>query len=345
MNAVTTHTANGGYFPAFHHSQIIVKYNNLSSNCEVVLDTYLSEFDLNSSTRHTYKRSLSSFFSWIEETGRKLNNLDRADIVEYKQSLKKRSLSLNTINGYIVAVRQFYTWAEGRKLYPNIASGIRVKGRANKFEKEHLSDAKIAELLEYFRNKGNIRDYAMINLMLRTGLRTIEVARLQAKDITFKGDRRVLQIRGKGHEEKDSFVILSDKAYAPIKDYLKTRGRVKPEEALFSAKSRNKAYYSSMENESSTMAGILPDGLTTRAISGICKKGLSAIGLEGVNFSAHSLRHTTAVQILKNTNFEIAKAQEVLRHSSIDTTRIYLSSFKEEARLQEATELKLDNAF
>ena len=53
----------------------------------------------------------------------------------------------------------------------------------------------------------------MINLMLRTGLRTIEVHRADIGDITMRKERRILKVWGKGREEKKQFVILTDEAY------------------------------------------------------------------------------------------------------------------------------------
>jgi integrase/recombinase XerC/integrase/recombinase XerD len=68
--------------------------------------------------------------------------------------------------------------------------------------------------------------------------------------------------------------------------------------------------------------------------------------LDGKEFTAHSLRHTTAVAVLKQTDFNIYKAQLVMRHSSPTTTQIYVESIKgEEARLDQAPELVVDNTF
>jgi site-specific recombinase XerD len=164
--------------------------------------------------------------------------------------------------------------------------------------------------------------------MLRTGLRTIEVVRANIQDITFKGDRRVLLVWGKGHIERDDFVVLTDKAYEPIKEYLNTRKGAKSGEPLFVSNSHQN----------------YGERLTTRTISQICKDGLKAIGMDGKEFTAHSLRHTTAVTILKHGG-SITDVQEVLRHSSPVTSEIYVESVKEELRLQKAPESMLDNAF
>ena len=61
-----------------------------------------------------------------------------------------------------------------------------------------------------------LRDFAMLNLMLRTGLRTIEVSRADIKDITRKKGRRILKVWGKGHSEKDDFVAVL-KRFSPVR--------------------------------------------------------------------------------------------------------------------------------
>ena len=303
-----------------------VKVGN-TTNWRGLVATFVSEQDVKESSRQLYNRTLSQFFLWIETTGRNLDSLTRVDILEYKDHLQGEGLSALTIGSYIVSVRKFYEWAEAHKLYPNIAKGVKTPKRVQAFKKQHLTDNKSSELLSYFEAK-SLRDFAIVNLILRTGLRTIEVVRADIGDITFKGERRVLKVWGKGHTEKDDFVVLSEKAYLPIAKYLATRKGAKAGEPLFTSNSRN--------NQGGR--------LTTRTISQICKEGLQAIGMDGKEFTAHSLRHTTAVAILKHGG-NITDVQSVLRHSSPVTSQIYTESVKEEMRLQEAPEMMLDAAF
>jgi integrase/recombinase XerC/integrase/recombinase XerD len=253
--------------------------------------------------------------------------MTRPDILEYKDELLSSGLSALTIGSYLTSVRKFYEWAEAEKQYPNIAKGIKTPRRVQAFKKQHLTDNKSKEPLEHFQSL-SVRDFAIVNLILRTGLRTIEVVRADVGDITFKGERRVLKVWGKGHTEKDDFVVLSEKAYEPIKEYLATRKGVKAGEPLFTSTSRQN----------------YGERLTTKTISTICKDGLKAIGLDGKEFTAHSLRHTTAVAILKHGG-AITDVQSVLRHTSPATSQIYTESVKEEMRLAQAPELTLDNAF
>lgn len=292
-----------------------------------LIATFVATQDVKESSRQLYARTLTQYFRWIQEEGKNINLLTRQDILEYKDSLTSSGLSSLTIGSYIVAVRKFYEWAEAYKLYANIAKGVKTPKRVQAFKKQHLTDNKSTELLQHFESMG-LRNYAIVNLILRTGLRTIEVVRADVGDITFKGDRRILKVWGKGHTEKDDFVVLSEKAYEPIRAYLETRKGAKAGEPLFISNSRQNA----------------GERLTTRTISHLCKEGLQAIGLDGKEFTAHSLRHTTAVAILKHGG-NITDVQEVLRHTSPVTSQIYTESVKEELRLQNAPETILDSAF
>jgi len=288
---------------------------------------FISSQDVKDSSRSLYTRTLSQFFLWIESEEKDLQTLTREDILEYKDHLLSSGLSALTISSYLVVVRKFYEWTESLRIYPNIAKGIKTPRRKQAFKKQHLPESKCGELLQYYQEK-SLRDFAIVNLLLRTGLRTIEVVRADVGDITFKGEKRILLIWGKGHTEKDSFVVLTDKTYLPIREYINSRKGVKPGDPLFISNSR--------QNQG--------ERLTTRTISGICKEGLKGIGLDGREFTAHSLRHTTAVEILKKGG-EITDVQRVLRHTSPVTSQIYTESIEEELRLQKSPESLLDSAF
>ncbi len=297
---------------------------NQSASIVEAVEAFLSECDIRANSKNVYRRGLLFFFRWVEQTGRVISELTRADILAFKETLLQTHSNL-TIAGYIVAMRRFYEWCEGNKLYPNIAKGVKSPKRKNAYLKEHLRLNQIHDLLKYY--EGNLRDYAIVNLLLRTGLRTIEVARANIEDVTYKGGQRILKVWGKGRDEKDTFVVLTDKAYAPIRAYLDTRKSATLKEPLFvSASNRN-----------------LQGRLTTRTISKICKEGFRAIGIDAHEYTAHSLRHTTAVMLLKHGT--LSDVQSVLRHASPATSQIYTKSIEEELRLQNPSEMKLDGIF
>ena len=297
---------------------------NQSASITDAVEAFLAECDIRENSRNVYRRGLQYFFKWVESTGRVISELTRADIITFKDSLLSTHSNLS-VAGYLVALRRFYEWAEGNKLYPNIAKGIKSPKRKNAYQKEHLRENQIHQLLQHFED--NQRDYAIVNLLLRTGLRTIEIVRANIEDITYKGGQRILRVWGKGRDERDAFVVLTDKANAPIKAYLETRGSTTLKEPLFvSTSNRN-----------------LHGRLTTRTISKICKEGFRAIGIDGKEYTAHSLRHTTAVMLLKNGS--LADVQSVLRHASPATSQIYTKSIEEELRLANPAEMKLDGIF
>ena len=75
----------------------------------------------------------------------------------------------------------------------------------------------------------------------------------------------------------------------------------------------------------------------------MCKKGFRAICIDGKEYTAHSLRHTTVLLLLKNGS--LADAQSVLRQASPATSQIYTKSIEEELRLEHPAEMKLNTAF
>ncbi len=288
---------------------------------------FLSVQDVRESSRLLYGRTLTQFFKWVIDSKRDFATMTRQDIIEYKNDLFSEGMSALTVGSYIVAVRKFYEWCESEKLYPNIAKGVKVPRKVQLYKKQHLNEDKCKELLDYFHDI-SLRDFCIVNLLLRTGLRTIEIVRANIEDITFRNNQRVLKVWGKGHDEKDSIVVLTNKTWKSIEEYLKSRRGAKSSDPLFVSQSNH--------NSGGRM--------TTKSVSRICKEGLKTIGLDGREFSAHSLRHTTGVQILKHGG-SIMEVQSVLRHRSISTSQIYVESIREEMRLNNPPEMRLEAAF
>lgn len=314
----------------------------------VVIKAFLESQDVKKSSLKTYKESITQYFNWLDATKRSLQSLTTADIIEYKQFLLRSGHQTLTVRSYMIAVRKFYKWAEGMKFYANIAGEVKApsnnKGGAGEhFTKMHLTEEQGTALLQHFKN--NKRNYAIINLMLRTGLRTIEVSRAKIEDIKLRGGKRILQVWGKGMDAPDPsvYVVLTDAAYGPIREYLNTRPEALNGEYLFVTEGRG-----SHTHETGTGTLYIKDHhgeqMSTRLIQMIIKKGLRAIGLDDHAYSAHSLRHTTATQIIKNGG-TILDVKRTLRHSSINTSMIYTASIEEEERLKNPAEDLLDKSF
>jgi len=331
--------------------------NDLGSSLTLLLNVFVSSQDINPNSQGTYKRTFRQFLLWTLTTGKDFDELKGSDIIEYKHHLTEIGLSTSSQNAYLIPVRRFYEWAESEKLYPNIAKGI--KGTKKKREVGHmyLRDEESSLLLDWAkstttrrrksRKEGGIidrptseeikvRDFAILNLMLRNGLRTIEVIRMDVSDIvdaetiqTQNGTNYVVKIWGKGRTSKDQEIVMTEKTYRPIREYLDTfRKCAKLNEPLFTSTSRQN----------------VGNRLTTRTISSICKEGLQGIGKDGRRYTAHSLRTTTACALLEH-GCNVFDAQQVLRHSNPATTQIYTHLKEAELRRINAPEMALDLAF
>lgn len=294
---------------------------------EELVDKFIYSQDVKESSKRLYRRTLKQYFNWVVKKSYSLSEIARPQLIEYKEELLSSGKSSLTVGSYVTSVRRFYEWTEANKFYPNVAKGIKSPKRKQQFKKQPLLPSQATELLNYYQSK-DLRDYSIINLLLRTGLRTIEITRANVEDITVKGSHRVLLIQGKGRDEKDNFVLLTEKAYQPLAQYLATRDNVNSSEPLFISTSNNSS----------------GDRLTTRTISYIAKEGLKAIGLNEKAFTAHSLRHTTAVNILR-AGGSLETAQFTLRHSNPATTQIYTATLNEERRLQNSGEALLDSLY
>jgi len=293
-----------------------------------LVNRFIADKDVKQSSKNLYRRTLKQFFNWVTKERYLLTELTRVQILKYKEDLLASGMSALTVGSYITSVRSFYEWAEANKYYPNIAKGIKTPKRKQQFKKQPLLPTQATALLDHHQNETSPRDFAIINLLLRTGLRTIEIVRANIEDVVYKGSQRVLLVHGKGRDEKDDFVLLTDKTYRPLADYLATRGKIKPSEPLFTSASNN------------SKGG----RLTTRTVSQIAKEGLKAIGLNERSFTAHSLRHTTAVNILR-AGGSLEQAQFTLRHSNPATTQIYTATLNEERRLQNSGESLIDSLY
>lgn len=295
---------------------------------DAVVDAFLSDQQVMETSRRAYGWKIRRFFGWCRSTGRKMDELRRADIVAYIGDMSENGYSARTMMSYTVAVRRFFAWLESRGISTNIVSGVKSPGyRKIGFVKMHLDRDERAGLLEYARKRG-LRDYAIINLMLRNGLRTIEVSRLDAGDISYRRNVRIVKVWRKGAYGKDDFVVLTDEAYGPIAEYLSGRGKVLPGSPLFVTEGK----------------GHSGGRMSPRRIQQIVKDGLKSIGLVSREYSPHSLRHTTAVAVLEGGG-SIFDVQRVLGHASSSTSQIYVKSVEEQMRLDNAPENIIRGAF
>ena len=288
----------------------------------VAIEEFLRSQDVKPSSRSTYRRELRAFFSWLDQDGAE-KPVDE-DVLRFKRSLEERGLSSLTITNYLVAVRKFFAWTETKGYYPNVAKTVKGAKRTKGFRKDPLTVEQVKDLLaEIDRTtlEGR-RDYALLNLFVRTGLRTVEVIRANVEDIRQQGGDSLLYIQGKGRDAKDDFVLLTEATLRPIREYIASRKAVKDGEPLFASLSnKNKG-----------------ERLTTRSLRRIIKDRLRGIEIEDKRITAHSLRHT-AITLSLLGGASIQEAQILARHADINTTLVYAHNIN---RVTNAPERRID---
>lgn len=284
------------------------------ASLEDLMELFLREQDVTEASRATYHRALRQFVAWLRETSRdqRMATLQREDILAYKESLQATKAA-STVSCYLTAVRRLFGWLESRKAYPDITRGIKGAKKAKGHRKDCLTPGQVRQALDAVDRSTleGKRDFALLNLLVRTGMRTVEVARAQIEDIRQEGGQAVLWIQGKGRQEKDDFVLLVEDTLDPIREYLAAREPASAEEALFcSASDRNRG-----------------EGLTTRSISRIVKQTLKEIGLDSDRLTAHSMRHT-AITLAAAGGASLHQVQAMARHSDPKVTMVYFHNLE-----------------
>ena len=283
----------------------------LAANLDQLIESFLLAQDVGITSKMVYRRALKRFkeFLSLREAAGGVGYLTKTDIVQYKSHLLAEGLSPRTGNLYLTSVRQFFKYLESNRIYPDVSAGLKGFKRSYGFNRDPLTLQQARDLLNSIDTSDMIglRDFAMINLMLRTGLRTMEVVGSDVGDIRQTSNATLLYVRSKGKDAKDDFVVLTREAYEPIARYLAARQCTDPRAALF-------------VSHSTANAG---DRLTTQSLRTSVKTRLMGMGVFSSRISAHSLRHTFATMALAN-GATIEQVRDTLRHASITTTQIYV---------------------
>lgn len=261
--------------------------------------------DASPKTIDTYSKAIKQFFLYLSDNG--INRPKREDIVAYRDYLKQNHKP-TTVQSYLAAVKLFFQWTEREGLYPNVADRVKGAKLDTEHKKDYLTSKQTAKLLGAIDRSSlkGLRDYAILSLMVTTGLRTISIIRADIGDIRTAGDDTALYYQGKGHEEKADYVKLAEPVEEAIRAYLTARGESDIKSPLFC----------SISNKNSG------GRMTTRSISRVAKEHLIEIGLDSDRLTAHSLRHTAATLNLLN-GATVEETKQLLGHQNINTTLIY----------------------
>ena len=212
-------------------------------------------------------------------------------------------VSVSATKLFVTALRSFlrFSFVEGLTPIDLSAAALSVARRRRSSLPMGIDRKTAAGLLgscNRRRPKGQ-RDYAVLLILLRLGLRAGEVARLRLDDIDWRAGEVV--VHGKGRHE-DRLPLPSDVGEAIVAYLRRGRPKITVHREVF-------------------LRAVAPIGpLGTNGISGIVRCACSRAGVPIVR--AHRLRHTLACQ-LANAGVPLPGIAEVLRHRAISTAAEY----------------------
>ena len=170
-----------------------------------------------------------------------------------------------------------------------------------------------------FKEKTQLRDYAMISLFLGTGIRISECVGLNVDDIDLKNNSFVVTRKGGNRV----VLYFSDEVAEPLCAYLESRcmdDKILPgERALFLSLQKKR--------------------ITVRAVENIIKKyALQVTPLKKI--TPHKLRSTFGTELYRATG-DIYVVANVLGHKDVNTTRKHYAAISEDIRRDASTKVKL----
>lgn len=244
------------------------------------------------------------------------NEIDITDIdidfiktIKIEELYRYQSFSPDTDNSLSAAsrcrrtssVKSFFNYLTVKRhlLETNICQELDMPKRQSSLPK-YLEESECERLLAVCDGKFEYRDYAILMLFLSCGLRVSELVGLNLTDV-YEDRVRVL---GKGNKER--IVFFAEGCREALDDYLAVRdnGKMRDED-------KNALFISNVGRR-----------ITSRGVEQMVNKKLMLAGLDASRYSPHKLRHTAATLMLKN-GVDTRALQEVLGHSSLNTTQIY----------------------
>jgi len=230
-----------------------------------------------------------------------LESISLQDIYLYlNYVLENRKNDTNTRARKISSLKSFYKYMCDKVMLMEYNPTVNLEPpKIKKSLPKHLNVEQSIALLESITGLNKQRDYAMIILLLNCGLRVSELVGININDIS----NTKIRIIGKGNKER--ILHLNETCINAIEDYKKVRLKlsdVEENRALFVTREKNR--------------------ISVSMVQKIIEKYLKLSGLSLYGFSTHKLRHTAATLMYQN-GADLRTLQEILGHSSLQTTQIY----------------------
>ncbi|MFT5430976.1 MAG: integrase/recombinase XerD [Myxococcota bacterium] len=231
-----------------------------------------------------------------------LRDLSAGDVIGYMQHVVRAAGTVRTAALSAANTRSFLRWLHLRGDTPTDLSGAVpavASYRQTGLPGDALSPEEIERVLgtaDRSQTTGR-RDYALLTLFIRLGLRRAEVAAMTLDDLDW--ERGELCVHGKG-KMLAKLPIPPDVGEA-LADWLRVRPTVTTRAVFVTSRA--------------PIRPLPAGGVGSRANSALRRAGITSGG-------AHRLRRTAATRML-NAGGSRTEIAQVLRHDAIDTTAIY----------------------
>lgn len=263
-----------------------------------------SERNYSSHTVGNYERDLKFLIGFLQD-----KPIDRLTAREYLLELEKKAFSRRSIARKLSAARSFFRYLlREKKLEHNPFENLLTPKLPKKLP-NFLYPEEMTLLLGApdTRTLQGLRDQAIIELIYGTGIRVVEVSRLNLGDVDLnEGEVKVF---GKGAKER--IVIFGSHAKNALLNYLE-RGR-----PGFLGKNKNQAFFLGRRGER----------VTPRHLERLVAFYANRAGLQK-KVTPHTLRHSFATHLLAG-GADLRMVQELLGHVSLSTTQVYTHVTKE----------------
>ena len=260
----------------------------LTMNQFGLFQQHLAEEERELGTIEKYMREVKKFALW---QGRR--KVTKETVSEWKEQLRQSGYKPETVNGKLSAVNKFLScmgWGECCVKY------LKIQRRLFRSTGRELTKDEYTRLVETAQSLGKTRLALLIETICATGIRVSEVKYITAEAL--RAGRADISLKGKIRT-----VLLPGKLCRKLQKYAKKQKITSGEIFL-------------------TRSG---KGVSRRQIwaemKGLCKDA----GVAPTKVFPHNLRHLFA-RTFYRVSRDVAKLADVLGHSSIETTRIYLIS-------------------
>ncbi|NRD77812.1 tyrosine-type recombinase/integrase [Bacillus sp. BRMEA1] len=243
---------------------------------------WLKEQRKSPNTITTYKRELVKFQEWLLGKKSAIDHLTKDDIKGYISFLEQQQKSLATIDKTAGAIRTFAKFLEK----PDLIFGIKLEP-VIKEDIETLSAEQYELLLTQVKEDGNLRDIAIVYLLLHTGIRVSELCSLNRSNIDFVKNELTIE---KGEDKRN--IPLSSDAKTHLENFLMSH----TSDSIFISK--------------------FDERITERTVQYMLKK---------YNVNPNKLRHTFC-QRLVDANVELEIVSRLAGIKDLNLTKRYLKN-------------------